>query len=50
MVIELVEALAGNKTDARVLLYMQSYGEGYESAIARTYGAAVNPVLSSSRD
>lgn len=45
MVIDLVEALAGNKTAASVLLYMQSYGEGYASAIARTYGTAINPVL-----
>ena len=45
MAIELIEALAGNKTAARVLMYLQNYGEGYASAIARTFGTAVNPVV-----
>ena len=45
MSIELVEALVGNKTAARVLMYVQNYGEGYASAMARTFSSAVNPFV-----
>lgn len=45
MVFELVEAFAGNKNAARVLLYIQNYGEGYATLIARTFDTSLNPVV-----
>ncbi|OIO05723.1 MAG: hypothetical protein AUJ52_13230 [Elusimicrobia bacterium CG1_02_63_36] len=40
----MLSTLFGNKTAERVLLYLQNYGEGYATQIARTFGAAQSQV------
>lgn len=40
----MLEALFGNKTAERVLLYLQNYEEGYAREIAETYGIRLNIV------
>ena len=39
-----IEAIFGNRTASFVLLYLENYGSGYASAIARTYGLSVSVV------
>ena len=36
----MLESLFGSKSAARVLLFLQNYGEGYGREIAQTFGAA----------
>ena len=45
MSIELLEPLVGNGTGARVLLYIQNYGDGYAAGIARTFGLSKSQVM-----
>lgn len=40
----MLEGIFGNETAEKVLLYIESYGEGYASAIAETFDSAVHPV------
>ncbi len=40
----MLDALFGNATAEKVLLYLEHYGEGYASAIAETYGISLNIV------
>jgi hypothetical protein len=39
-----LEALFGGKAAARVLLYLENYGEGYARGIARTFDAPINEI------
>ena len=39
-----LEAIFGNRTAAAVLLYLENYGSGYASRIAKTYGLSVSIV------
>jgi len=39
-----LEAIFGNRTAARVLLYLENYGSGYASRIAGTYSMPVSVV------
>lgn len=39
-----LEAIFGNRTAAAVLLYLENYGSGYASRIAKTYGMPVSVV------
>jgi DNA-binding transcriptional ArsR family regulator len=43
-VIPALEAIFGNRTAAAVLLYLENYGSGYASRIAKTYGLSVSIV------
>ncbi|PCI35283.1 MAG: hypothetical protein COB53_11135 [Elusimicrobia bacterium] len=40
----MLDSLFGNKTSERVLLYLQNYGEGYPTEIARNFGIAQSQV------
>ena len=40
----MIEALFGNETAERVLLYIANYGEGYTNAIATNFGIAPSQV------
>jgi predicted transcriptional regulator len=40
----MLEALFGNRTAARLMLYLFHYGEAYASGIARDLGTALSPV------
>jgi DNA-binding transcriptional ArsR family regulator len=40
----LLEALFGNKSAERVLLYLKNYGQGYARDIAQTYGTTLSMV------
>ena len=40
----MLEALFGNQTAERILLYMQNYGEGYGRGIAETFAIPLNAV------
>ncbi len=40
----MLEALLGNKTAELTLLYLANYGEGYASAIAKTYDISLSMV------
>ncbi len=42
--IETLETLFGGKAAIRVLLYLENYGTGYASQIARTYGMPVSEI------
>ncbi len=44
MMIPAIEAIFGNKTAAGVLLFLENYGSGYASQIARTYDVPVSVV------
>ena len=41
----MLDALLGNKTAERVLLYLANYGQGYAREIASTHGSSVSVVL-----
>ena len=41
----MLDALFGNKTAERVLLYLANYGQGYARQIASTHGSPVSVVL-----
>lgn len=41
----MLDALLGNKTAERVLLYLANYGQGYARQIATTHGSPVSVVL-----
>ena len=38
----MIEALFGNRTAEKVLLYMANYGSGYATKIARTFDVSLN--------
>ena len=40
----MLEALFGNRTVERVLLYLQNYDQGYAREIAKTFGVPLNAV------
>ncbi len=40
----MLEGLFGGRNAARTLLFLENYGDGYASEIARTYGVALRPV------
>jgi hypothetical protein len=40
----MLEALFGNRTAERVLLYLENYEEGYAREMATTFGASLNAV------
>lgn len=40
----LLEALFGNESAERTLLYLENYGQGYARDIARTYGTTLSMV------
>lgn len=40
----MLEGILGGRNAARVLLYLQNYGDGYATEIARTYGVALRPI------
>jgi len=39
-----LESIAGNRTAARVLLFLEAYGAGHASRIAETYGVSPSVV------
>ena len=39
-----LDAICGNRSAAQVLLYLETYGEGYGKGIADTYGVAVSAI------
>ena len=39
-----LETLLGGKAAARVLLYVENYGDGYASGIARTFGMPLSEI------
>lgn len=40
----MLEGLFGGRNAARTLLFLENYGEGYASEIARTYETALRPI------
>lgn len=40
----MLEGLFGGRNASRVLLFLENYGDGYATEIARTYGVALRPV------
>lgn len=40
----MLEGLFGGRNAARTLLFLENYGDGYATEIARTYGVALRPV------
>lgn len=40
----MLEGLFGGRNAARVLLFLENYGDGYASEIARTYAGPLRPV------
>jgi hypothetical protein len=40
----MLEGLFGGRNAARVLLFLENYGDGYATEIARTYGSALRPI------
>jgi len=42
---QMLDALLGNKTAERVLLYLANYGQGYARQIAATHGSSVSVIL-----
>lgn len=40
----ILEAICGNRSAARVLLYLEAYGTGYGKGIADTYSAPVSAI------
>ena len=40
----MLEGLFGGRNAARTLLFIENYGDGYATEIARTYGVALRPV------
>jgi len=40
----MLEGLFGGRNAARVMLFLENYGDGYATEIARTYDSALRPV------
>ena len=40
----MLEGILGGANAARTLLFLENYGDGYATEIARTYGVALRPI------